>query len=133
MSHFRTKLFFIAPEALQIPKYYLEELDSKKVPYSVETGLGIAKDLDIIYMTRIQKERFPDPLEYQKLKGVFQIDKTILNNTKKDVRIMHPLPRVDEISKDLDDTPQAAYIRQAGNGIPIRQAILALVTGALDA
>ena len=82
-------------------------------------------------MTRIQKERFPDPVEYNKLKGVYQIDKSLLDHTKKDVRIMHPLPRVDEIKTDLDDTPNAAYFRQAGNGVPVRQAIIGLVTGAI--
>ena len=80
-------------------------------------------------MTRIQKERFPDPVEYNKLKGVYQIDKSLLNHTKKDVKILHPLPRVDEIKKELDDTENAAYFRQAGNGIPVRPAIIALVKG----
>lgn len=130
LSHFKTKLYFIAPKALQMPKDYLDDLDKKKIPYVIEEDLlKVARELDIIYMTRIQKERFPDPVEYNKLKGVYQIDKSLLEHTKKDVRIMHPLPRVDEISKDLDEFPQAAYFRQAGNGIPIRQAIIALVTG----
>ncbi|MCK5283440.1 MAG: aspartate carbamoyltransferase [Nanoarchaeota archaeon] len=130
MSHFRTKLYFIAPDALQMPKSYLEDLDKKGIPYVIEKDLlKAAKDLDVIYMTRIQKERFPDPVEYNKLKGVYQIDKSLLNHTKKDVKILHPLPRVDEIKKELDDTENAAYFRQAGNGIPVRQAIIALVTG----
>jgi len=130
MSHFKTKLYFIAPTALQIPKGYLDELDQKKIPYIIEDDLlKVAKELDVIYMTRIQKERFPDPVEYNKLKGVYQIDRSLLNHTKKDVRIMHPLPRVDEIKKDLDQTEQAAYFRQAGNGIPVRQAVIALVIG----
>jgi len=130
MSHFKTKLYFIAPKALQMPKSYLEELDKKNIPYVIEEDLmKVAGELDVIYMTRIQKERFPDPVEYNKLKGVYQIDKSLLDHTKKDVRIMHPLPRVNEINKDLDDSPQAAYFRQAGNGVPIRQAIICLVTG----
>ncbi|MBD3164651.1 aspartate carbamoyltransferase [Candidatus Woesearchaeota archaeon] len=130
LSHFRTKLYFIAPEALQMPKSYLGDLDNKKIPYIVEQDLmKVAPDLDVIYMTRIQKERFPDPVEYNKLKGVYRIDKSLLGHTKKDVRIMHPLPRVDEINTDLDDFPQAAYFRQAGNGIPVRQAVIALVSG----
>ncbi len=130
MSNFKTKMHFIAPQNLQMPKSYLDDLDKKKIPYVIEEDLlKAAKDLDIIYMTRIQKERFPDPVEYNKLKGVYQIDRSLLKHTKKDVRILHPLPRVDEIKQDLDDTEQAAYFRQAGNGIPVRQAIIALVTG----
>ncbi|MCK5139775.1 MAG: aspartate carbamoyltransferase, partial [Thermodesulfovibrionia bacterium] len=83
MSHFRTKLYFIAPDALQMPKSYLEDLDKKGIPYVIEKDLlKAAKDLDVIYMTRIQKERFPDPVEYNKLKGVYQIDKSLLNHTK---------------------------------------------------
>ena len=113
-----------------MPQPYLDELDKKKLPYVVvQNLLRVAKKLDIIYMTRIQKERFPDPVEYNKLKGVYQIDKSLLKHTKKNVRILHPLPRVDEIKTDLDETENAAYFRQAGNGIPVRQAILALVTG----
>ena len=130
MSHFKTKMYFIAPKALQMPKSYLEELEKLGIPYVIEEDLmKVAPELDVIYMTRIQKERFPDPVEYNKLKGVYQIDKSLLDYTKKDVRILHPLPRVNEINTNLDDFPQAAYFRQAGNGIPVRQAIIALVTG----
>ncbi len=133
LSHFRTRICFISPEALQMPKSYLEELDSKKIPYTVEEDIYASlKDLDILYMTRIQKERFPDPVEYNKLKGCYRIDKELLTHAKKDVRILHPLPRVDEISTDVDGTPNAAYFRQAGNGIPVRQAILALLTGVIQ-
>jgi aspartate carbamoyltransferase catalytic subunit len=130
LSLFKVKQYFIAPDALQMPDAYIDNLNKKNISYVVGKDLlEYAKELDVIYMTRIQKERFPDPLEYNKLKGVYQIDKSFLSHTKSDVRIMHPLPRVDEIKKDLDDTPNAAYFRQAGNGIPVRQAIIALVTG----
>jgi aspartate carbamoyltransferase catalytic subunit len=130
LSHFKAKQFFIAPKSLQMPDSYLDELSKKGVPYVIGEDLNrLAKDLDVIYMTRIQKERFPDPVEYNKLKGVYQIGKSFLQHTKNDVRILHPLPRVDEIKPDLDETPNAAYFRQAGNGIPVRQAIIAKVTG----
>ena len=130
MSHFRTKLFFVAPEALQMPEYYLADLQKKKIPYVVTADLNkVAPQLDILYMTRIQKERFPDPIEYNRLKDSFHINRQLLKITKKDVRILHPLPRVNEIATDLDDTPNAAYFRQAANGVPIRQALIALVTG----
>ncbi|MDO8480230.1 MAG: aspartate carbamoyltransferase [Nanoarchaeota archaeon] len=133
MSHFKTKLYFVAPEALQMPEYYLADLQKKKVPYVVTGDLDkVAPELDIIYMTRIQKERFPDPVEYNRLKDSYRIDKQLLKRTKKDVRILHPLPRINEISTDLDDTPNAAYFRQAANGVPVRQALIALVTGRLS-
>ncbi|MBR9699062.1 aspartate carbamoyltransferase [Candidatus Woesearchaeota archaeon] len=130
LSHFKTKQYFIAPPALQMPQYYLDDLDEKKLPYVVEQDLlKAAPELDIIYMTRIQKERFPDPVEYNKLKGVYQIDKSLLEHSKPDVRILHPLPRVNEINMDLDETENAAYFRQAANGVVVRQAIIGLVSG----
>jgi len=130
MSHFNAKMFFIAPEALQIPDEYTEELREKKIKYVKETDLlRQCKELDVIYMTRIQKERFADPMEYEKFKGVYQIGKELLSHCKKDVKVMHPLPRVDEIKRDLDDTENAVYFKQAGYGVPVRQALLALVLG----
>jgi aspartate carbamoyltransferase catalytic subunit len=132
MSHFKTKMVFCAPEVLQMPAPYLEDLSKNNIPYAIEEDLLKAiKDLDILYMTRIQKERFPDPVEYNKLKGIYHLDKSTLAHAKKDVRILHPLPRVDEIHRNLDNTPNAAYFRQAANAIPVRQAILALVTGTI--
>ncbi len=130
LSMFNSKQYFIAPDTLQMPDSYIENLEKHNISFVIGKDLlKYAKDLDIIYMTRIQKERFPDPVEYNKLKGIYQIDKSFLKHTKPDVRILHPLPRVDEIKTDLDDTENAAYFRQAGNGIPVRQAIIALVTG----
>ena len=83
--------------------------------------------LDILYVTRIQKERFPDPLEYERYKGVYRVDRKILPHIKKDMRIMHALPRVDEIDPSLDSTEHALYFEQAANGVPVRQALLALL------
>jgi aspartate carbamoyltransferase catalytic subunit len=132
LAYFNVAQYFIAPKALQMPKEYLEELSKKGISFIQEEDLmKIAKDLDIIYMTRIQKERFPDPVEYNKLKGIYKINKSLLKSAKKDVRILHPLPRVDEIDKDLDQTENAAYFRQAGNGVIVRQAIISLVSGVL--
>ncbi len=132
LSHYKTKMYFISPEALRMPDTYLEDLDRKGLPYAVEEDLmKVIGDLDVLYMTRIQKERFPDPVEYNRLRGCYQIGKSILGHARKDVRIMHPLPRVDEISTDLDDTPNAAYFRQAGNAIPVRQAIIGLTAGVI--
>lgn len=130
LSHFNAKMFFISPAALGMPKYYLKELEKKKIRFKETAELFEASPhLDVLYVTRIQKERFPDPLEYERYKNAYQLDKSLLEHSKKDLIIMHPLPRVGEISPELDETPNAVYFKQAGNGIPVRQALLALVLG----
>ena len=130
LSHFNPTFYFIAPDDLQMPEAYLDELFQKKVKYYKTSDLArFSKELDILYVTRIQKERFPDPLEYEKFKDVYKIDESFLQNVKKDLKIMHPLPRVGEIDKSVDKTPHAAYFEQAANGIPVRKALLALVLG----
>ncbi|HII16349.1 TPA: aspartate carbamoyltransferase [Candidatus Woesearchaeota archaeon] len=130
LSHFKTSLFFIAPDALKMPREQLDTLAEKGIPCKEVTDImEVAKELDILYVTRIQQERFADPLEYEKYKGVYQLDKSLLEHIKKDLKIMHPLPRVDEIHPELDDTPHAIYFRQAGNGLIVRKALLALVLG----
>jgi len=130
LSHFNPNFYFIAPDELQIPENYLDDLFQKKVKYHKTSDLNrFSKELDVLYVTRIQKERFPDPLEYEKFKGIYRIDQPFLLNVKKDLKIMHPLPRIDEIDKSIDDTPHAAYFEQAANGIPVRKALLALVLG----
>lgn len=130
LSHFNPTFYFIAPDELQIPESYLDELFQKKIKYFKTSDLmRFSKELDVLYVTRIQKERFPDPLEYEKFKGIYRIDQEFLQHVKKDLKIMHPLPRVDEIDKSVDTTQHAAYFEQAANGIPVRKAILALVLG----
>ena len=130
LSHFNPVFYFIAPDGLQMPESYLDELFQKKVKYYKTSDLTrFSKELDVLYVTRIQKERFPDPLEYEKFKGVYRIDEAFLQNVKKDLKIMHPLPRIDEIDKSIDKTEHAVYFEQAANGIPVRKALLALVLG----
>ncbi|MBW2985007.1 aspartate carbamoyltransferase [Candidatus Woesearchaeota archaeon] len=130
LSHFKTTMYFISPDALKMPKSDLDLLDQRKIKYYETNSLtNVAKNLDVLYVTRIQKERFPDVMEYEKYKNVYHLDKSLLKNIKKDLKIMHPLPRVGEISPELDDTPHAVYFQQAGNGIPVRKALLALVLG----
>ena len=130
LSHFNPTFYFIAPDELQIPESYLDELFEKKVKYYKTSDLTrFSKELDVLYVTRIQKERFPDPLEYEKFKGIYRIDEGFLQHVKKDLKTMHPLPRVDEIAKSVDNTEHAAYFEQAANGIPVRKAVLALVLG----
>jgi aspartate carbamoyltransferase catalytic subunit len=87
------------------------------------------KDADILYVTRIQKERFPDAEEYNRVVGTYQIDLDLLQQAKEDIRIMHPLPRVTEIDPAVDKTPYALYFQQAFNGVPVRMALLSLVLG----
>lgn len=132
LSHFNPTFYFIAPDELQMPESYTDELFQKKIKYFKTADLNrFAKEIDILYVTRIQKERFPDPLEYEKFKGIYKIDEQFLQNVKKDLKIMHPLPRVGEIDKAVDSTSHAAYFGQAANGIPVRKALLAMVLGKL--
>ena len=101
-----------------------------KVSIKEDTNLdNIIPRIDVLYVTRIQKERFPDPAEYAKVKGIYKIDLKTLKNAKKDMIILHPLPRVDEIAAEVDSTPQARYFQQVWNGIVVRMGLLALVLG----
>jgi len=122
LNKFNCELYFIAPDEMQIPDYVTDELTVKYT--KLKDYKEVIGELDIFYMTRIQRERFENPLDYDKCKGFYQIDKTILDVCKKNMKILHPLPRVDEISTDLDDTPNAVYFEQAENGVYARQAIL---------
>ena len=97
-----------------------------KMSSSLEDAI---KNADVLYVTRIQKERFPDPAEYQKVAGLYKVDMNMLKNAKKDLVIMHPLPRVTEIDPEVDATEHAKYFEQAFNGVPVRMALLSLVLG----
>lgn len=130
LAHFKVNMYFISPESLRMPADNLDELNEKGIKFAeVKTLEPVSNKLDLIYATRIQKERFPDPLDYEKVKNAFVLDKSILSKTKKDMIILHPLPRVNELNYDLDKTPNAVYFEQAKNGIPVRKALLALVLG----
>jgi aspartate carbamoyltransferase catalytic subunit len=130
LSHWEVELLFIAPDALQMPKHYLNDLKEIGIEYYQTADVfTISKKLDILYVTRIQQERFPDPMEYEKYKNAYRLDRSLLKHIKKDLKIMHPLPRVGEISPELDETEHAIYFDQAGNGVTVRKALLALVLG----
>ena len=130
LAHFAPRFYFISPDALRMPRDYIEYLKERGISYIEDTDLNKhSKSLDVIYATRIQKERFPEPVEYEKYKDIYTLDESLLKNIKKDLKIMHPLPRVGEISPSLDNTPHAVYFQQAGYGIPIRKALLSLVLG----
>ncbi|MBD3259913.1 aspartate carbamoyltransferase [Candidatus Woesearchaeota archaeon] len=130
LSLFKCRLYLVSPPQLKMPEDYLKLLDERGIDYSehekVEEIIEVA---DVLYVTRIQRERFADPIEYEKVKGVYVIKKDMLKHAKPSLAIMHPLPRVNEISTDVDNTKHAIYFQQAANGIPVRQAIMALVLG----
>ncbi|MDR1985046.1 MAG: aspartate carbamoyltransferase [Prevotellaceae bacterium] len=130
MSHFNTTFKFIAPPELQMPveyKNYLEKLGLKYTEH-IELTENI-NDTDIIYMTRVQRERFSDLLEYEKVKNIYVLTNEMLENTKQNVKVLHPLPRVGEIDVNVDDNPKAYYFTQSLNGVYTRMAIIACVLG----
>ena len=129
LTHFNPKIYFISPEILQMPQYLLDDLDKNNVKYEILKDFrDCLNKLDVFYMTRIQRERFPDIEDYEKVKGVYVINKeNIVGKCKENMIILHPLPRVDEIATNLDDTKYALYFKQAKNGIPVRQAMIMTV------
>ncbi len=130
MSKFNATFYFIAPEELKMPdeyKLYLDQLGLKY--YEYREFAEIIDRADIVYMTRVQKERFSDPIEYEKVKNAFVLNNSMLKNSKNNMRILHPLPRVNEISVDVDDNEKAYYFTQATNGVYARQAIIASILG----
>ncbi|MFH1023952.1 MAG: aspartate carbamoyltransferase [Planctomycetota bacterium] len=130
LTHFPCRLFFVSPESLAMPGHYLELLRERGVIYSSHREIEeVLPNVDILYATRIQEERFPDPVEYAKVKNAYVIRPDVLKGARPHLRILHPLPRVGEIDRGVDALPYAAYFEQAANGIPVRQAILALVLG----
>jgi len=120
---------FCAPDALQMPDKIVADMKAKGIACRKSASMEEALQADVLYMTRIQKERFGDPSEYERLKGSFILTRKALEKAKKDITIMHPLPRVDEITEDVDALPNAAYFRQAHNGVFLRMALLAMVMG----
>ncbi|MCW6158243.1 MAG: aspartate carbamoyltransferase [Thermoplasmatales archaeon] len=129
LSLFDVSLYFISPEELKIPKHIKRDIE-KRIPVKETKNLDeIIESLDVLYVTRIQKERFPDIEEYKKVAGVYVIRPSLLSRGRKNLIVMHPLPRVDEIPAEIDNLPQAKYFKQASNGIPVRMAILDMILG----
>ena len=124
------RLIFVSPTQLQMPTSITDELLAAGAEISETEDLAEAmRESDVVYMTRIQKERFEDPAEYERLKGAYVLDAAMVERAREGITIMHPLPRVNEIKEEVDAYPGAAYFRQAHNGVPVRMALLALVTG----
>jgi len=121
---------FISPESLKLPRSVRYDLHEEGASIREHTDLGaVLPELDVLYVTRIQRERFPDENEYRAVAGQYQIDAATLEAGPDDLTVMHPLPRVDEIAHDIDDTDYARYFQQAHNGVPVRMALLDLLTG----
>ena len=130
MTLYGNKMVFVSPKSLRMPEELTEDFRSRgaDIEETQDAKEALAKS-DIVYVTRIQKERFEDPEKYERLKGSYIIDRNTINKAKKGITVLHPLPRVDEISTDVDDYEGAAYFRQAHNGMYTRMALLALVSG----
>jgi aspartate carbamoyltransferase catalytic subunit len=130
MSHFNTKFTFVSPPELRLPNEYKIFLEEKGLSYTEETEIGKTIDnADIVYMTRVQRERFSDLMEYEKVKNVYVLKNEMFANAKPNMKILHPLPRVNEISEDVDDNPHAYYFTQALNGVYARMAIMCSILG----
>ncbi|MBU0765580.1 MAG: aspartate carbamoyltransferase [Bacteroidetes bacterium] len=130
MSNFNPVFNFISPKSLKMPDEYLMYLDSLNIKYyEHETFTEYISEADIVYVTRVQRERFSDPLDYEKVKNAYVLRNSMLKNTKPNLRILHPLPRVNEIHTDVDENEKAYYFEQALNGVYTRQAIITAILG----
>jgi aspartate carbamoyltransferase catalytic subunit len=131
LSHFSPSFSFVAPDELKMPDPYKLFCKEKGIPYTEQADFSpevIAK-ADILYMTRVQKERFTDAMEYEQVKNVYTLRRDMLEGSKDNLRILHPLPRVNEIDRDVDSSPKAYYFEQAKNGLYARQAMICNALG----
>ncbi len=133
LCNYDVELYLISPQILQLPSYYLDYLDSKKIKYTIcDDFTKVGKDLDVLYVTRIQRERFADPVEYEKVANSYEISMSNIDYLGKDTIILHPLPRVNEIHPSIDNDPRAKYFYQAKNGIYTRAALLGIIAGTIN-
>lgn len=132
LSFFNPTFTFVAPDELKMPDEYKLFLEEKGIPYTETRNIDDAiHEADIVYMTRVQRERFSDPMEYERVKNVYILRNSMLDNTKENMRILHPLPRVGEIDPDVDRNPKAYYFHQTENGVYIRMAIISYLLDAV--
>ncbi len=130
LSLYDVRIHYVAPDVVAMPPEIMEEVDARGIPQAHHSRLEqVLPETDVLYVTRIQKERFSDPDEYERVKGTFIINAETLTRAKEHMIVMHPLPRVGEISMDVDDDPRAAYFRQMAYGLYVRMALLAMVLG----
>ena len=124
------ELTFVSPSQLRMPEEVISDLSGQGLKVNETRDLQeVIGASDVVYMTRIQKERFPDPTEYERVRGAYSLDASMLSGAKKSMIVLHPLPRVDEIRPDVDSTPHARYFRQTFYGLMVRMALLSLVLG----
>jgi aspartate carbamoyltransferase catalytic subunit len=124
LSHFNAHFTFVSPPELQMPDDYKQFLDKKGIGYTEKREIDEVGDMDIIYMTRVQRERFTDLMEYERVKNAYILKEHMLKGAKESMRILHPLPRVNEIDTALDKSPHAYYFKQTENGVYTRMAII---------
>ena len=131
MQPFSPRFIFVAPKELALPEEYRSYCREHSIPFEEVTEFTseVIAEADILYMTRVQRERFSDPEEYERVKNVYILDRELLRLAKPNLKILHPLPRVQEIAQEVDDHPAAYYFRQALNGLYVRQSILSEVLG----
>ena len=133
MSYFNPTFYFVAPDELRMPQEYKDFLDEKGIRYEEHSDMAhVLPIADILYMTRVQKERFSDLLEYERVKNTYVLHNDMLAVSKDNMRILHPLPRVGEISTDVDQNPKAYFFDQARNGMFTRMAIISAILGAKE-
>jgi aspartate carbamoyltransferase catalytic subunit len=130
MCNFNATFHLVSPEELKLPSYVKRRIKENKLDYFQYTDINeVIPQVDILYMTRIQKERFSDPIEYERVRNAYILRNEMLQGAKKNMRVLHPLPRVNEIELDVDTNPMAYYFKQAKNGVYVRQALLASILG----
>jgi len=130
LSSFKPKFYFVSPQVLEMPKYITDDLKKMDIEFNIADQVEeVVNDLDIMYVTRIQRERFADPADYERVKNAYIIRAKQLQDVKENFKILHPLPRVNEIHVDVDSLPSAYYFEQAGNGVFMRQSILTTLLG----
>ncbi|OQA01525.1 MAG: Aspartate carbamoyltransferase catalytic chain [Bacteroidetes bacterium ADurb.Bin408] len=130
LCNFNCTFHLVSPTELKLPSAVKIHIKEKKLAYYQYTDLNDVLPLvDILYMTRIQRERFSDPLEYERVKNLYNLNKSMLEHTKENMKVLHPMPRVNEIDIDVDDSPKAHYFQQALNGVYVRQALITSILG----
>ena len=130
LCSFNTTFHLVSPVELKLPSYVKNHIKKRNLTYHQYTDLSeVISKVDILYMTRIQRERFSDPMEYEKVKNSYILKNDMLNDSKDNLKILHPLPRVNEIAEDVDSNPKAYYFQQAQNGVFVRQALLTTILG----
>ena len=130
MRYFNPRYNFVSPPELRIPEQYRTFCKENNIEYHEYEDMNqILNESDILYMTRVQQERFTDPVEYEKVRNTYSLHNNMLEGTKDNLRILHPLPRITEIAEDVDDNPKAYYFQQAKNGVYARQAVICSILG----